>query len=184
MYRTPFGLNWLDRLTTAMSIGGSCIIILVMAVIIFDVLGRGLLSMPLVGTPEIVAMSIASIVFLQYPSAVRAGQTIRSTLLSDAIERRTGRPSQFLVGLHHLVGAVVFAVILYYLVPVFLKAGSNGIYYGIPGRFTVPKVYLFALLVFSCAVILVQYFIIALFAFAGMAHDQSVVGDHDAQVNQ
>lgn len=182
MYRPRFGLIWLDWLTSAMSATGAAIILLVMVVILTDAFGRGFFAMPLVGTPEIVAMSIASIVFLQYPSTVRADRTIRSTLVTDLIETRTGRSPQLLVGVHHLLGCIIFAVILYYLVPTVLKAYATGSYYGVPGRFTFPKWYLFLLLAFSCGITALQYLVVAAIAFVGVVRREPLVDSSHSRV--
>lgn len=158
-------LKWLDYLTAAMSAVGAAMIVIIIAVILVDVVGRFVFYAPLVGTPEVVAMSIASIVFLQYPSTVRAGRPIRSTLFPDMLAKRSSRALQWLMALHNLVGAVVFAVILYYLVPFVAKAYSTANFYGVPGRFTFPKWYLFGLLAFSIGVIAFQYLVIAAASF-------------------
>ena len=64
---------------------GTLLVLFVMVVILADVIGRTALRAPLGGTSEIVAMSIAAIVFLQFPSTLRAGRVIRSDGLSVEI---------------------------------------------------------------------------------------------------
>lgn len=58
-------------------------IFLLAFVILGDVLGRTFFNQPLQGTKEIVANSIAAIVFLQFPLAIHQGALLRSTFILD-----------------------------------------------------------------------------------------------------
>ena len=73
--------------------------VLVLAAIIFvDVMGRYLLSQPLLGATEIISNSVVSITFLQLPLAIYRGGMIRSTLVYDAVGERAQRVLRTLAG--------------------------------------------------------------------------------------
>ena len=73
--------------------------VLILAAIIFgDVMGRYLLSQPLLGATEIIANSVVSITFLQLPLAIYQGGMIRSTLLYDALGESAQRLLRTLAG--------------------------------------------------------------------------------------
>jgi TRAP-type C4-dicarboxylate transport system permease small subunit len=57
---------------------GTAWIFLLMLIINADVLARYLFNSPIAGVPEMVALSIVGIVFLQLSDAVRAGRLTRS----------------------------------------------------------------------------------------------------------
>ena len=59
-----------------MSAIGTMLVIGVMVIMDFDIVGRVIFNSPLKGVPEIVAVSIAVIVFLQFPATLRAGRVI------------------------------------------------------------------------------------------------------------
>lgn len=75
-------------------------------VILADVIGRGFFNAPLQGTKEIVANSIAAIVFLQFPLAIQKGALLRSTFL---VERLPGLVQRLIDGIGYLLGAALFA---------------------------------------------------------------------------
>ena len=74
--------GWVTRI---MNVLGTCMVMFIMLVVLTDVAGRFLFSKPLTGTPEIVAMSIAVIVYLQFPSTLRAGRVISADGLVEML---------------------------------------------------------------------------------------------------
>lgn len=151
----------LGVLTAAMNAAGTVMVLVVMAVILVDVFGRFLFSRPLPGTPEIVAMSIAAIVFLQFPSTLRAQRVIAADGLVEMLGRRSVRAEQWLLALHHAVGAAMFAVVCRWVWPLVLDAHANQDYYGSLGVFTFPKWPVFAVIGFGSAVMALQYAVLA-----------------------
>lgn len=87
--------------------------VLVLAAIIFvDVMGRYLLSQPLLGATEIISNSVVSITFLQLPLAIYRGGMIRSTLVYDALGadgQRVLRTLVNLLGLLFFLGTALSA---------------------------------------------------------------------------
>jgi TRAP-type C4-dicarboxylate transport system permease small subunit len=155
------GRSPLARLTAFMNAAGSVMVLLIMAVILADICGRFLFSRPLAGTPEIVAMSIAVIVFLQFPSTLRAGRVIAADGLVEWAGRRSVRAEQWLLAFYHLIGAAMFGIVCRYVVPLARSAWANADYYGSLSVFTFPKWPVFALIAFGCAVMALQYAVLA-----------------------
>lgn len=154
--RSPLG-----ALTAAMNAAGTLLVLAVMVVILVDVGGRWLFSRPLPGTPEIVAMSIAAIVFLQFPSTLRAQRVIAADGLVELLGRRSVRAQQWLLAVHHAVGAAMFAIVCRWVSPLVVDAHANQDYYGSLAVFTFPKWPVFAVIAFGSAVMALQYAVLA-----------------------
>lgn len=160
------GASPLGVLAAAMNGIGSMMILVVMAVILIDIVGRFLFKQPLAGTPEIVAMSIAAIVFLQFPSTLRAGRVIAADGLLDLIGRRSIRWEQWLLALYHLLGGFMFAVVCVYVFGLTRGALAADDYYGSLSVFTFPKWPVYAVISFGCSVMVLQYIVLAAEYFA------------------
>lgn len=106
----PFGLH---RLTGAMNALGTLWILALMVLINADVLGRNLLGAPVRGVPELVALSIVGIVFLQLADTLRSGRFTRADVLLDRLARSRPRLHDALHALFHAVGAALMGVILW-----------------------------------------------------------------------
>lgn len=151
----------LGAITSAMNGLGTLLVLFIMAVILTDVIGRTALHAPLVGTSEIVAMSIAAIVFLQFPSTLRAGRVIRSDGLLDWVGTRSARAAHLLSSAFHILGGIMFVVVTIYVAPLALAVWRDGEFYGNIGVFTFPKWPVFGVITFGSAMMVLQYFAIA-----------------------
>ena len=157
----PKSFSPLGALAGVMNITGTLMVLVIMAVILVDVFGRFLFSRPLPGTPEIVAMSIAVVVFLQFPSTLRAGRVIAADGLVEWIGKRSICWEQWLLAAHHVLGGVMFIVVCTHVFPLARGAFANGDFYGSLGVFTFPKWPVFAVITFGCAVMALQYLVLA-----------------------
>jgi TRAP-type C4-dicarboxylate transport system permease small subunit len=96
---------------------GSQVLLLISAVwmlfigvlIVIDVAGRNLFHMPLAGTPEIVAVSLVCIAFMQITYAILSDSMLRVTVFQDAAPRGV---RAFLNKFQSLCGLIVFAVLV------------------------------------------------------------------------
>lgn len=157
-----------DGLTRGMNALGTCLVLFIMGVVLTDVIGRSMFSRPLTGTAEMVAMSIAVVVFLQFPSTLAAGRVIAADGLVEWLGQRSIRAEQWLLALHHAVGATLFAVTARFVWPLLVIARDSGDYYGTPAMFSFPKWPIFAVVCFGCAVMALQYLVMTVgFARAG-----------------
>ncbi len=146
-----------DGLTRGMNALGTCLVLFIMGVVLADVIGRGLFSRPLTGTAEMVAMSIAVVVFLQFPSTLAAGRVIAADGLVERLGKRSVRAEQWLLALHHAVGAGLFALTGRYVWPLLRIAYDSGDYYGTPAMFSFPKWPIFSVIFFGCTIMALQY---------------------------
>lgn len=151
----------LGALTSAMNAIGTVLVLFIMVVILVDVLGRALFKAPLSGTAEIVAMSIAAIVFLQFPSTLRAGRVIQTDGLLEWVGARSVRAEQYLLAAYHVLGGAMFVVVSAFVAPLALGVWRNAEFYGNIGVFAFPKWPVFAVIAFGSAVMALQYFVLA-----------------------
>lgn len=102
----------LDRLfgglVSAMNIVASLWVLVLVALISADVIGRGAFNLPIPGVPEIVKFSIVGMVWLQMAYTLRAGKHLRTTI-GLALMPRAGQRAVLV--LNALVGIAMFAFI-------------------------------------------------------------------------
>lgn len=131
----PWGLH---RLTGAMNALGTLWIAALMVLINLDVVGRNLLSRPLDGVPEIVALSIVGIVFLQLADTLREGRFTRADVLLDRLARTRPALGDALHAVFHVVGAALMGVILWASWNPLLESIRIREYIGAVGSFQAP----------------------------------------------
>jgi TRAP-type C4-dicarboxylate transport system permease small subunit len=134
----PRKLSPLGHITAFLSAAGTIWILILMILINSDVVGRFVFNHPIVGVPEIVSLSIVGIVFLQLSHTLRLHRFIRSDVLVGRLIETRPRAGRALQCLHHLIGAVLGALILWYVFPKFAEAWSEGVYVGDIGRIIIP----------------------------------------------
>jgi TRAP-type C4-dicarboxylate transport system permease small subunit len=158
----------LGALVASMNAAGSCLVLLIMVVILVDVFGRFLFNKPLPGTPEIVAMSIVAVVYLQFPSTLRAHRVINSDGFLTCIAARSVRCEQYLLAGYHALGGMMFLIVCRYVAPLAAEVFDNGDYYGTPSVFSFPKWPVYAVVAFGCAIMALQYVVLTVeYARAG-----------------
>jgi TRAP-type C4-dicarboxylate transport system permease small subunit len=95
-------------LVSTMNIVASLWVLVLVALISADVIGRGAFNSPIPGVPEIVKFSIVAMVWLQMAYTLRAGKHLRTTI--GLVLMPAGGQRAVLV-LNALVGVVMFAFI-------------------------------------------------------------------------
>lgn len=107
----PRGLRPVDRVVGRISflasVVGAGLIAVMCFLMVADILGR-VVGMPIVGTIELVRLSIVLVAFLTVPYAMRTGAHVRSTIL---LGRLSGRPRRGVDAVYAVIGAAVFAYI-------------------------------------------------------------------------
>jgi len=129
---------------------GTAWIFLLMLIINADVFARFLFNSPIDGVPEMVALSIVGIVFLQLSDAVRAGRLTRSDGFFNRVIARRPRLGLVLNTFYDLCGMAFFIAILFGAIPIFIEAYQGNYYAGTEGIITVPTWPLKLILVISC----------------------------------
>jgi TRAP-type C4-dicarboxylate transport system permease small subunit len=162
-----------DIWVVALNSIGTAWIFLLMLIINADVLARSLFNSPIDGVPELVALSIVGIVFLQLGDAVRAGRLIRSDGFFNRFVARRPRLGLVLNTFYDLCGMAFFVAILFGVVPIFIEAYRGNYYVGTEGIFTVPEWPVRLILIISCITV------IAVFASLVKRHVSALMQSRD-----
>ena len=140
----------------------------IMVLINADVIGRGAFSIPVPATAEMVSAAIVAVVFLQLPLAIGRGRAVRSDMLITRLHRRVPRAGSALDAVHHLAGAVMIAILVYYLWPQLVSTLTQHRTVGLQGIFILPR-WPFTLCVFLGAVLAMLQYLLMAVAFAWRA---------------
>lgn len=152
--RGPFGL-----LAEGLGAIGTVWIFFLMLLINADVVGRYFFDRPLVGTIEIVSMSIVGIIYLQLGQALRYERFIRSDGLLGRLLRDRPRVGYAIQGFHHLIGAVLLGLMVYFCIPETLSAWEQSEYLGTEGVFVFYIWPIDALVTLGATVTAIQFFL-------------------------
>ena len=136
---------------------GTAWIFLLMLLINADVLARYLFNSPIDGVPELVALSIVGIVFLQLSDAVRAGRLTRSDGFFSRVIARRPKLGHALNIFYDLCGMAFFVAILVGIGPILVEAWQGDYYVGTEGIFTVPEWPIRLVLVISCITVIAVF---------------------------
>ena len=126
-----------------------------------DVLGRFLLNSPIRGVPELVALSIVGIVFLQLPHTLRVGRMTRSDVFIGKLLAERPRIGAALDCAYDLIGVGLFALLVTATLPLFQRAWDEDLYVGAAGDFTAPEWPVKLIVVIGCVAAAVQYLVLA-----------------------
>lgn len=154
--------GWVDRATSVMNAIGTAWILALMALISADVVGRGAFGDPINGVPEMVALSIMGIVFLQLANTLRAGRLTRSDALLSALRRRAPRLAAGVDALFNLAGALLVWVILSSFYPRFTRSWQRDEFVGAIGNFTAPTWPINLIVLIGSAAMLITFAITAI----------------------
>jgi TRAP-type C4-dicarboxylate transport system, small permease component len=151
------GDGFLDRLTFGLHLLAALWLFSLAFVILVDVVGRGLFSSPLHGTPEIVSNSIVSIAFLQLTHAIR----MRGMLRTDIVEQFLPEAGvRVLRAIGYLVGAALFGAMAWSSWEPMLSAWEIGEYSG-EGALRVPTYPVRTIIVAMSALASICYLMLA-----------------------
>lgn len=179
----PSPLGWVVRL---FSTAGSLLVLVIMAGILIDIVGRYLFNAPMPGAAEIVVMSITAIVFLQIAGALERQKIIMSDGFVQWVGRRSVRAEQWLMAFQHAVGAMMFTLIAWYVWPLLQTVFASGDYFGEVALITFPKWPIYAVVAAGSLLMALQYVVLTLgFLRAGLerralfppAHEGYSAGD-------
>jgi len=155
-------VRFVDAITSGMNAIGTAWILALMLLINADVIGRGAFGSPISGVPEMVALSIMGIVFLQLANTLRSGKLTRSDALLDLARARAPRLAQAIDAVFHLLGAVLVWVVLSSFFPRLVRSWERDEFVGAVGNFTAPTWPINAIVVLGAAAMLVTFALKAL----------------------
>ncbi|MDP2064049.1 MAG: TRAP transporter small permease subunit [Phaeovulum sp.] len=128
----------LDKLTMLASALGTLCILGIMALISADIVGRFGFGRPIAGVPEIVAMSILAIVFLQIANTLSHDKLTRSDALLSLLRRYRPRLADALDAALHSAGAFLIGVLISAFLPLFQRSYGRREMVGAVGQFLAP----------------------------------------------
>jgi len=162
--RLPGGrlARWLQIAALVLAVIGGLGTLFIMGIINADVIGRGAFGKPVPATAEIVSALIVAIVFLQLPQATAAGRNVRADMLIGKLHKRGDRSGPMLDFFHHLVGAIMLAILLRYIWPEIMGSIRGNETVGLYGIFTLPRWPFVTAVLIGCALTLVQYILLTL----------------------
>lgn len=134
----PAADGLLQRLANLLAAIGTLWIFFLMFLIVADVTGRNFLNRPITGVAEFAANSVVAIVFLQLTAGITSGRMTRSDSLLQVVWRRWPGLGRSLEVLYALIGAVVFAVLVYVAWPELMTAWRGNEFFGVRGVYMVP----------------------------------------------
>lgn len=149
---------WIQRINGGLHLFAAFWLFVLAFLILVDVTGRGLFSIPLQGTPEIIANSVVCIAFLQLCNAVRMGRMLRVEIL-DAFVPESVTKALRVTGF--VLGAILFAAIAYSSWTPMIEAWRIGEFAGDEGSLRVPTYPVRTVLVAMCILATVNYVLMA-----------------------
>ena len=135
-------LSTLNRISSGIAItanvAGTLVVIVLIAVVNYDIIARGVFNKPFLGAVEVVQFSMVLIVFLQLPDVIRVGRLTRSDGFLGLLSTRAPAAGSLLRRGIDLISAIFFLIIAVAVWPDFLEMWETGDFFGVPGVFTAP----------------------------------------------
>lgn len=127
-----------ERIVVVFNAVGTLWVLLLVVLMNMDAIGRSAFGLPIAGVVEIVAISMALIVFCQLADTVRLGKLTRSdgwieTWLSNGTRWGKGAAATL-----EMLGAIFMVLIVIGTTPLMLKTFRTGEYIGTRGVFSFP----------------------------------------------
>jgi TRAP-type C4-dicarboxylate transport system permease small subunit len=148
-------------LTATLAAIGTVWILFLMAIIVADVIGRAFFDAPILGVAEAARFSIVAIVFLQLPQTLRGGNLTRAELMIDRLKAGTPRLAAAFELVFNLIGAAMFAVIVWTTWPLMMESFANNDFYGSTGVVEIPTGPLKLIIMLGAAVMILQFLLFA-----------------------
>ncbi len=123
---------------TIANVAGTSIVLIMVAVVVFDIVARGVFNAPFMGAVEVVQFSMVLIVFLQLPDVVRTNRLTRSDGLLVIAGNRFPRLAINMRRGIDLISCCFMMLVAVAMWPEFVEMWESKDYFGIPGVFTAP----------------------------------------------
>ena len=127
-----------DGIAMAANAAGTLVVVLLVAVVNYDIIARGLFNRPFMGAVEVVQFTMVLIVFLQLPDVIRVGRLTRSDGFLGLVCARAPKKGRLMSRVIDLFSALFMALVVIAMWPEFLEMWDTQDYFGIPGVFTAP----------------------------------------------
>lgn len=147
----------LRHVAIAANAAGTCVVLLLVVVVNYDAIARGVWDKPFMGAVEVVQFSMVLIVFLQLPDVVRVDRLTRSDGFLHVIGMRWPGMSRALGQLVDGIACVFMMLIAIAMWPEFLDMLESRDFFGVPGVFTAPWWPIKLVIVLSAAICSLQF---------------------------
>jgi len=117
---------------------GSLWVLLLVVLICADSLGRSFFNRPIDGVTELVAVTMAVIVFCQLADTVRLGKLTRSDAFLSKLQASNSMLARLIVVGFDFLGIAVMVCIIWGTAPLLVESIERGYYIGEQGVFTLP----------------------------------------------
>jgi len=117
---------------------GSLWVLLLVILICADALGRSFFNRPIDGVTELVAVTMAVIVFCQLADTVRLGKLTRSDAFLSKLQASNNMAARLIVVGFDVLGIGVMVCIIWGTTPLLFESIERGYYIGEQGVFTLP----------------------------------------------
>jgi len=128
-----------DRLLHGLNAIGAAWIFALMLLVCAEIASRFFFNTPIRGVAEMAGLSVVAITFLQLPVVVRSRRLARADMLIERVHARFPGAGAALEVLFALLGAAVFAAIVWASATGLEQAWRTGDQFGAQGTFTFPK---------------------------------------------
>ncbi len=122
----------------AANAAGTFVVILLIAVVNYDIIARGLFNKPFLGAVEVVQFSMVLIVFLQLPDVIRVGRLTRSDGFLNLMRDHRPPVGRFMARAIDLFSAAFMLIVAIAMWPEFVEMWESQDFFGVPGVFTAP----------------------------------------------
>lgn len=161
--RTAASGKWkFETVTSVMNSIGTVWVFILLIILNLDIFGRFVFNYPIRGVPEIVALSIVALVFMQIAHTLKVGRMTRSETILNWLRKRFPKFGYLLEGIFHLVGAFIFAVIFQGSLSFLVKAWEIDEYVGAEGDFMAPVWPVKLIILIGSVAAFIQFLLMAL----------------------
>jgi TRAP-type mannitol/chloroaromatic compound transport system permease small subunit len=134
----PAARTWFDRAVAFLNAFGSIWVLGIVLLICADSFGRSFFNKPFDGVNEIVAGSMAFVVFCQLADTVRLDKLTRSDSYLPRLQSSRSLVARLIVCGFDVLGMAIMIAIIVGTVPLLLESIERGYYVGEAGIFTFP----------------------------------------------
>ena len=117
---------------------GTLVVLLLVVVVNYDVIARGVFNKPFHGAVELVQFSMVLIVFLQLPDVARVNRLTRSDGFLSIAKRRWPWIASITDRIINLIACIFMLLVAIAIWPEFVEMLETRDYFGVPGVFTAP----------------------------------------------
>jgi TRAP-type C4-dicarboxylate transport system permease small subunit len=131
-------VSTIERIAILANVAGTAVVLMLVVVVNYDVIARGVFHKPFHGAVELVQFSMVLIVFLQLPDVTRVNRLTRSDGFLMIAGTRWPRLSAFIDKFINLIAGIFMLLVAIAIWPEFVDMFETKDYFGVPGIFTAP----------------------------------------------